>query len=382
MRLLTLFFILFFSLSNVTHAQSISDRKKQAMQGKERDERGSQSQEQISDEAQKRFAKVARQMRSGQIKFIGGKPTFEIKANPILNHPIRSVTGENIPKNIEAIAREQRTIANKIKLVEQEYITSAKAKGIDLDILVVKNCPDRRKFDWRALGKVTPVKNQASCGSCTTFGTLGAFEGSNAVRNGLLWDSSEQHLLSCEPNVSCSGGNRPALAQYMVDTGTSTESAYPYTATNSACNTGISTPHDAIAWDHVSGADPTVSELKEALCEYGPIAIGFRSTSAFQAYDSGIFNQTVSSTNSNHAMTLVGWDNSSGGYWIVKNSWGTGWGEGGFARIAWTSNNVGKWANWVQAPIIKIMTPADWKGVLKARKVPFINKYILKSPSR
>ena len=46
------------------------------------------------------------------------------------------------------------------------------------------------------------------------------------------------------------------------------------------------------------------------------------------------------------------------------------------------SNLVGKWANWVQAPIIKIMTPADWKGVLKARKVPFINKYILKSPPR
>ena len=81
-------------------------------------------------------------------------------------------------------------------------------------------------------------------------------------------------------------------------------------------------------------------------------------------------------------MTLVGWDNSSGGHWIVKNSWGTGWGESGFARIAWGSNNVGKWANWIQAPIIKIMTPADWKGVLKAHKVLFINEHILKSPPR
>ncbi len=78
-------------------------------------------------------------------------------------------------------------------------------------------------------------------------------------------------------------------------------------------------------------------------------------------------------------MTVVGWDNSDGGYWIVKNSWGTtDWGESGFGRIAWGSNNVGKWANWIQAPIIKIMRPADWKRVLIARKVPLINRYILR----
>ena len=381
MRLLTLFCVLCFSISNVTHAQNVSDRNKQAMQSKARAAQGTQEQgkEQINQRGKKRFSEVQRQMRSGKIKFIGGKPTFKIKPNPILNHPIKSVTGDNIPRNIKSIAKEQRVIANKIKAVEQEYITAARAKGIDLDILVVKNCPDRTRFDWRSLGKVTPVKHQASCGSCTTFGTLGAFEGNNAVRNGGLWDSSEQHLLSCEPNVDCSGGSRPALAQYMVDTGTSTEAAYAYTATDSACNTAILTPHDAIAWDHVSGANPTVSELKEALCEYGPIAIGIWATSAFQAYDSGIYNETVSTTQSNHAMTLVGWDNSDGGYWIVKNSWGTtDWGESGFGRIAWGSNNVGKWANWIQAPIIKIMRPADWKRVLIARKVPLINRYILR----
>ena len=80
MRLITLFCVSFFALSNVTFAQSISDRKKQAMQGKERGDRGSQmqEQEQISDEAQKRFAQVAKKMRSGQIKFIGDKPTFQM----------------------------------------------------------------------------------------------------------------------------------------------------------------------------------------------------------------------------------------------------------------------------------------------------------------
>jgi len=328
-----------------------------------------------SQENQK-FERLQKLIKEGKVQFIGQKPTFTLKPNPILKYPVRMVTGDFIPKNIELIAREQRKISKAILSVEKEYINAAILQGLYKEPILPK-CINRTQFDWRSYGKVTPVKNQGACGSCTTFATNGAFEGSNAVRNNLMWDSSEQHLLSCSPGVDCNGGSRATLAQHMVDTGTSTEASYPYTAVASACDNGISTPHNAIAWDFVSDATPTVAELKDALCTHGPIAIGILATPTFQAYGGGIFNEAVANTSSNHAMTLVGWDNREGGYWIVKNSWGTTWGENGYVRIAWGSNNVGRWANWIKAPLnILNMHPEKWHQILIDRKIPTRNKYL------
>ena len=329
-----------------------------------------------SQDLTKKFAQLQEMIRDGKVQFIGQKPTFSIKPNPVLAYPIRSVTGDVIPKNIEQIAREQQKISTAILSLEQEYIDAAVSSG-SLKKPTLPKCADRVRFDWRSSGRVTPIKSQGACGSCTTFATNGAFEGNSAVRNNLMLDSSEQHLLSCSAGVSCRGGNRAVLAQYMVDTGTSTEASYPYSATDSACNGAISTPHDAIAWGYVSDEAPTVSELKNALCRFGPVAIGILATPTFQAYSRGIFNETVSVIASNHAMTLVGWNDRDGGYWIVKNSWDTTWGENGYGRVAWGSNNVGRWANWIQAPLRALkIRPEKWRQILRDRKIPLRNKYI------
>lgn len=329
----------------------------------------------------RQFAKIQSDMKRGKVRFIGKRPTFKIAPNRILQFPERAVTGEMIPRNIRQIAGEQRKIAKAKLAVEGELIKAAVAKGTLKVPVVPESCSTRAsRFDWRNYGKVTPVKNQGNCGSCTTFATAGAFEGNNAVRNNLLWDSSEQHLLSCTAVNCATGGSRSTLAQYMVDTGTSTEAAYPYTTSDSACNATIPTPHDAIAWDFVSGATPTVNELKEALCTYGPIAIGIWSTGAFRAYAGGIFNETVTNSSSNHAITLVGWDNRNGGSWIIKNSWGTDWGENGYGRVAWGSNNVGRWANWIQAPLRALrISPDRWRQIWKQRRIPPRNRFIPRS---
>ena len=83
-------------------------------------------------------------------------------------------------------------------------------------------------FDWRTSGKVTPVKNQGSCGSCWDFGTIGSYEGVIACTFGELVDLSEQYILDCNSsNYSCQGG---WWAFSDLANGVPLESCYPYTA--------------------------------------------------------------------------------------------------------------------------------------------------------
>ena len=379
MRLIILFTIFWVSLSGVVHAQDRGQFQKQATQAQkqiresrgtqERTNRQAQAQEEIGNEAKKRFAKVQKQMRSGKIKFIGDKPTFRIKLNPALNHSMKQLTGE---KGVEKAVDKYNRISPKILELEKSIVDRELGAGIELKL---PSCSSRSSgFDWRAFGKVTPVKNQSPCGSCPFFSTVASWEGSHAIRNGTLVDASEQRLLSCTSGT-CSGSNATVAANEMLANGTATEVAYPYVASNTACNASVSTPYDAINSARVNGWSPSVDEIQQAICDHGPVSASMWSTGTFQAYDSGIFNESVSpviasGTNAgqartNHSMAIVGWSDSQGGYWIVKNSWGTGWGESGYARIAYTSNNIGTRARWMDAPYLRIMSAKKWREAFR-----------------
>jgi cathepsin L len=130
--------------------------------------------------------------------------------------------------------------------------------------------------------------------------------------------------------------------------GVATETAYPYTATDTACKP-VPKIYYVTTWGYVipTGGIPSVDQMKAALCEHGPLAIAVRVTDAFQAYTSGVFNEKAAGA-INHAITLIGWDDKKHA-WLIKNSWGTGWGEAGFMWIDYDSNSVGDGAAWVDA---------------------------------
>ena len=108
--------------------------------------------------------------------------------------------------------------------------------------------------------------------------------------------------------------------------------------------------HKAISWDYVNSPPdllPSVEQLKTALIEHGPLVAPIVYDNCLGNYRGGVFNEQDNGT-VNHALLLVGWDDSKQA-WLVKNSWGEEWGENGFAWIKYGSNNIGVFAAWIEA---------------------------------
>lgn len=279
------------------------------------------------------------------------KLTFEVGYTTAMDRTLEQLTGDVVPANVLQVARSQNALAEqlvRIDLTERDKFIKLNPQ-IKLPELQILCSPSAPSFDWRNLGKVTPVRNQGGCGSCWAFAVLGPLESSYLIRNASTIDSSEQYVLSNSGAGSCAGGNRAQANQFLVAKGTATEAVVPYTATNGAPNSAIPTPYDAVATGFVDASVqiPSVPKIKQALCQYGPLSVSVRATPAFQAYKSGVFNEQ-SPDNTNHAITLIGWDDSKGA-WLIKNSWGTGWGMSGYMWISRTSNKIGRAAQWIKA---------------------------------
>ena len=205
-------------------------------------------------------------------------------------------------------------------------------------------------FSWCDSAGCTPVKNQGSCGSCWAFGTVGPLECNIKIRDGITIDLSEQWLVSCnQDGWDCSGGwFAHDYHEWKTDacdgTGAVLEAEFPYVAYDAPCNCPY--PHEYLIddWAYI-GSDytiPPVSAIKQAILDYGPVSVAVYANSAMQAYTGGIFNGCATGA-VNHAVVLVGWDDNQGtsGIWIMRNSWGSGWGEGGYMRIPYDCSSIG-----------------------------------------
>jgi C1A family cysteine protease len=194
-------------------------------------------------------------------------------------------------------------------------------------------------FDLRDTGKVSGIRNQGSCGSCWAFGTLASYEGAILFDGGANEDLSEQFLLDCNSHgYDCDGG------WYVFDEltgGVPKESCYPYVAYEQSCKTSCTDYYPLSAWYYVgtSSGVPSTTDIKNAIYTHGVVAVAVYVDSYFQSYTSGVFNNTASGS-PNHAVALVGWDDSNS-CWIMKNSWGTGWGESGYMRIGYGCQQIG-----------------------------------------
>jgi C1A family cysteine protease len=207
-------------------------------------------------------------------------------------------------------------------------------------------------FDWRTVGAGIPaVKDQGPVGTCWAFAIAGVTE-SVFQLTGLPHSLSEQYLVSCNKlgYGAENGGDVDALDMY-VDPGTVSGSQMPYTAKDSLCKSGLKYGTKVSSWSYVSGSDgiPPAAEIAKAIYLYGPISVAVACDDKFDSYGSGIFNSNTA-TELNHMVVLVGYD-MPGKYWIMRNSWGTDWGENGYMRIKFGADKVGSEAAYIRMPV-------------------------------
>lgn len=205
--------------------------------------------------------------------------------------------------------------------------------------------------DWRNNGVVNSVRDQGQCGSCWAFATTANAESVWAISSGKLLDLSEEFLVDCASgvgyyNMGCNGGQPDSAFKYMINNGQCTEASYPYkagvTKTAGSCQKCTSA---GVSFSSCSDVTPKDQVALAAAVAKQPVVIAIEAdTRYFQSYSGGILDSTACGTTLDHAVEIIGYGSQNGvDYWIVRNSWGSSWGESGYVRIKKTSstNDIG-----------------------------------------
>ncbi len=233
------------------------------------------------------------------------------------------------------------------------------------------------RFDWRDEGAVTEVGDQGNCGCCYAFAAVGNFESAILAAGGPLYDFSVNNVKECDWWAinyglgSCNGGNASMVASFLAQQGTVSEACDPFDPRNVVCKDDC--PHilTLTGWVQISGEEvaPTWA-IKDYVYNHGPVftamiaANGIGWPAEFSGYDGSYTLYYDGPGQLDHAVMIVGWDDTLShaggqGAWIVKNSWGTDWGDEGFFYIAYGSADIGAYTS-----TIYDWRPYDSDGVL------------------
>lgn len=191
-----------------------------------------------------------------------------------------------------------------------------------------------------------PVKNQYSCGGCWSFAVTGVVETLHALKDkSRAQRLSEQQVIDCNrKNYGCEGGYPSRGFDYVRENGIVKEVYYPYRAKQQSCFANRQN-HQPRLKVRGNGKIPYGNEryMKTLLAKLGPVAVAVDAHLwGFLHYKSGVYDDaSCSQRKVNHAVIVVGYGTENGkDFWLIKNSWGSTWGLGGYMKLARNKNNM------------------------------------------
>ncbi|MBN1233510.1 MAG: hypothetical protein JXA60_09180, partial [Candidatus Coatesbacteria bacterium] len=255
-------------------------------------------------------------------------------------------TRASIKRNGFSWVAGETSISKLPKEIKKLYFNGIKDGGLDISgmkqhVNSKVGFPDY--VDWRDLGGkdyTTPIKDQKQCGACWAFGTFAAIEAQikiNLNMDKIFPDLSEQYVVSdCFSGGSCGGSQAYDLARWMETHGVPWETCWPYEAKNATCD-GRCTDWDFTQQQiqEMVAITPhgNYDGIKDALANKGCVFAAMRVYNDWQYYKGGIYEcDENSGYGGGHMICIIGYNHPEN-YWIVKNSWGTNWGESGYARV-------------------------------------------------
>jgi cathepsin B len=228
---------------------------------------------------------------------------------------------------------------------------------LDMDMSLIPEGPvdptfaPPASFDARTKwpGSIHPIRNQEQCGSCWAFGATEALSDRFAIQGGPNVVLSPQDLVSCDKpqNYGCEGGYLNLAWEYMQTAGVVSDMCYPYTSGNgvdgacaSQCTAAGQTwkPYKSQA----AMSFNSVAAMMQEVYTNGPVEVAFSVYQDFFSYSGGVYKHVSGGLAGGHAVKLIGWGTDQGqDYWLIANSWGTGWGLQGYFMILKGVNECG-----------------------------------------